>query len=112
METMKLNIKRDNSMTGGAMPYRIIVDGKEEAKLTFGKSLSLEIPQEQTTLKVSMVGNTMTFHKIEKEIVIFPQYCKTNIVNCSITTKINWLGYLTLGLLQAMGRTEINVEYC
>lgn len=99
-------------MTGCAMPYRIIVNGKEEAKLTIGKSLSLEIPKEQTTLKVSMVGNALTFHKIEKEIVIFPQYCKTNIVNCSITTKINWLGYLTLGLFQAMGRTEINVEYC
>lgn len=112
METIKLNIKRDNSMIGGAMPYRIIVDGKEEAKLTIGKSFSLEILKKQVTLKVSMVGNAMTFHKIEKEIVVFPQYCKTNIVNCAITTKLNWLGVLTLGLFQALGRVEINVEYC
>lgn len=111
METIKLNIKRDNSMTGCAMPYRIIINGTEKAKLTIGKSLSLEIPKEQTTLKVSMVGNAITFHKIGKEIVIFPQYCKTNIINCSISTKINWLGTLTMGLLQAHGRTEINVDY-
>lgn len=112
METIKLNIKRDNSMTGAAMPYRIIVNGKEEVKLTIGKNISLEIPKEQIVLKVSMVGNAMTFHKIRKEIVIFPQYCKTNIVNCTITTKLNWFGMLTMGLFQAVGRTEINVEYC
>lgn len=99
-------------MTGSAMPYRIIVNGTEKAKLTIGKSISLEIPKEQMTLKVSMVGNAMTFHKMEKEIVVFPQYCKTNIINCSITTKLNWLSLLTLGLFQAMGKTEINVEYC
>lgn len=112
METIKLNIKRDNSMTGAAMPYRIIVNGKEEAKLTIGKNLSLEIPKEQIALKVSMVGNAMTFHRIGKEIVIFPQYCKTNIINCIITTKLNWFGMLTMGLFQAVGKTEISVEYC
>lgn len=112
METIKLNLKRDHSMTGGAMPYRIIVNGEEVAKLTIGKSFSLEIPKEQTTLKVSMVGNAMTFHKMEKEIVVFPQYCKTDVINCSITTKLNWIGFMTMGLLQAMGRTEISVEYC
>lgn len=111
METIKLNIKRDNSITGCAMPYRIFINGTEKAKLTFGKSLSLEIPNELTTLKVSMVGNLITFHKMEKEVVIFPRYCKTDIINCSISTKINWLGTLTMGLLQAHGRTEVNVEY-
>lgn len=112
METIKLDIKRDNSMTGAAMPYRIIVNGKEEAKVTIGKSLSLDIPKEQTKLKVSMVGNAMTFHKVEKEIVIFPQHCKTNTVNCLITTKLNWFGMLTLGLFQGVGRIEVKVEYC
>lgn len=94
------------------MPYHMIVNGQKIAKLVIGKSLSLEIPKEQATLKVSMVGNAVTIHKIEKEIVLFPQYCKTNIINCSVTTKLNWLGALTLGMFQAVGRAEINVEYC
>lgn len=112
MEIIKLNIKRDNSMTGATMPYRIIVNGKDEAKLTVGKNISLEMPKERIVLKLSMVGNTMTFHKIGKEIVISPQFCKTNIINCTITTKLNWFGMLTMGLFQAVGRIEINVEYC
>ena len=111
METIKLNIKRDKSMAGVAMPYRIIVNGKEITKLAIGKNYSIEIPNVQTTLKVSMVGNSMAFHKIEKVIVLFPQYCKTGIINCNITTKFNWLGFCTFGLLQAVGRTTLDVNY-
>ena len=111
MDTTKLDISRDKALVGAAMPYRIIVNGTEVGKIKIGNSMSFELPNTQSTLKVSMVGNSLTFHKIEKEVVIFPQYCKTGIINCRINTKFNWLGYLTLGLLQAIGRTELEIEY-
>lgn len=112
METIKLNISRDKAFVGAAMPYRIIINGTEVGKLKIGGSMSYELQNSQSTLKVSMVGNSLTFHNIEKEAVLFPQYCKAGDINCKIRTKFNWLGYLTLGLLQAVGRTELDIEYC
>ena len=112
MNTIKLNISRDKAFVGGAMPYRIIINGTEKGKIRTGKNMLFELPDTQSTLKISMIGNSLTFHNIEKEVVLFPQYCKTGVINCKIRTKFNWLGYLTLGLLQAIGRTELNIEYC
>ena len=112
MDTIKLNISRDKAFVGAAMPYRISINGEEMGKVSVGKSVSYELPSIQSTLKVSMVGNSISFHKIEKEIVVFPQYCTTGNVNCKIITKLNWLGLLTLGILQAIGKMEIEIEYC
>lgn len=112
MNTIKLNISRDKAFVGAAMPYRVIINGTEVGKIKIGGSMSCDIPNTQSTLKISMVGNSMTFHNIEKEVVLFPQYCKSGVINCKIVTKFNWLGYLTLGLLQAIGRTELDIEYC
>lgn len=111
MDCIKLNIYRDKSLIGAGMPYRIFVNGVEKGKIGIGKSISIDIPNIQSTLKVSMVGNSLSFHNIEKEVVIFPQYCKNGIVKCRIKTKFNWIGYLTCGLLQAIGRTELEMEY-
>ena len=112
MNNIKLIISRDKSFVGAAMPYRIIINGKELCKIKIGDTKSFELPNSQMTMKVSMVGNSMTFHSIEKEVVLFPQYCKTGVVNCKIKTKTNWFGFFTLGLLQAIGRTVLDVEYC
>lgn len=111
MEKIKLNIIRDKSFVGAAMPYRITINGIEVAKLAIGKSFSCEIQNAPSTLKVAMVGNSLTFHKIEKEIVLFPEYSNLGIINCRITTKFSWMGFLTLGLFQAVGKIEINVEH-
>lgn len=111
MNNIKLNVSRDKAFVGAAMPYRIIVNGEEIGKMKVGSSMSYEIPNVQSTLKVSMVGNSLTFHKVEKEVVLFPQYCKTGIIECWIRTKFNWLGFLTLGLFQAMGRTDLEIAY-
>ena len=109
---IKLNISRDKAFAGAAMPYRIIINGKELNTIKNGGSLSFELPSIQSTLKVSMIGNSMTFHNIEKEVVLFPQYCKTGVINCKIKTKFNWLGSLTFGLFQAVGRMDLDIEYC
>lgn len=111
MKTIKLNIRRDKAFVGAAMPYRIVINGTEVGKMKIGSSMFYELPNTRSTLKVSMVGNSLTFHKIEKEIVLFPQYCKTGVIRCKIKTKFNWLGYLTLGLLQAVGKVELEIEY-
>ena len=65
MKTVTLNIKREKAMVGAAMPYRIIFDGKELGKITIGKEISCEISNSQSTLEVSMVGNSLTIHKIK-----------------------------------------------
>ena len=106
-----LNIERTKSFVGAAMPYRIYVNGTEQGKLMIGNRLSVEIPDSNTVLKVSMGGNISTFHKMEKEIVIFPEHCRGGIINCTISTKLNWIGLLTMGIFQAVGRLDINVKY-
>lgn len=111
MDRIKLNISRDKSFVGAAMPYRIFINREEKDKLKLGKSISFDLQNTQSTLKVSMAGKSFMFHKIEKEVVLFPQHCKTGIINCKIKTKLNWLGFMTLGLLQAVGRTELEIEY-
>lgn len=112
MNKITLNITRDKALVGAVMPYRVVISGTEFGQLKKGKSMSCEFPNAQTSLRVSMVGNSLTFHKIEKEVALFPQYCKTGVINCYIKTKFNWIGYLTFGLLQAVGRMELEIEYC
>lgn len=106
-----LNISRQTNYVGAAAPYRIYIDGVEVTTIKIGDSVSLKIPHKQTALKVSMVGNAMSYHKIEKEIVIFPEYCKTDTINCVISTKTNWFGVLTGGLFSAVGKVNIDVQY-
>ena len=65
-----LNIERTKSFVGAAMPYRICVNGTEQGKLMIGNRLSVEIPDSNTVLKVSMVGNDLTFHKMEGVVSI------------------------------------------
>lgn len=112
MGNLKLHIYRDKALVGAAMPYRIIINGVETGKLHIGKDMILELPNTPSTLKVSMAGNSFTFHKIEKAVVLHSQYCKNGIINCRINTKLNWLGFFTLGLLQAVGRVELQIDYC
>lgn len=112
MKNLKLHIYRDKALVGAAMYYRVIINEVETGKLRIGKDMTLEIPNTQSTLKVSMVGNSFTFHKIEKSVVLYPQYCINGMINCKINTKLNWLGFLTLGLLQAIGRVELQIDYC
>lgn len=111
MEKITLNISRDKSYVGAAVPYRIFINGQEVTRLFVGKSFTTEIVNEPTVLKISMVGNALSIHKIEKEVTLLPNYCKTNVIDCHIRTKAKWLGILTSGLLQAPGEAEIDVEY-
>lgn len=112
MDFINLNIHRETALFACAMPYHIKINGEEKCKLSMGNSITLKIRNAQSTFKVSMAGNAINFHKIQKEIVLYPEYCKTGIINCNIRTKINWLGYLTMGIFQAMGRIELDIEYC
>ena len=108
---LTLNITRQKNYVGAAMPYRIYIDGVEVATIKIGGRISLIIPNKQIMLKFSMVGNAMAFHKIEKEIIIFPEYCKTDTINCVISTKTDWIGILTGGLFKASGKADIDVQY-
>lgn len=111
METIQLNITREKSFVGVAMPYRIIINGEEVGKVRSGGTLSVEIPNVNSTLEVSVVGNAMTFHPVKAYENLVPQYCKKGIINCVIKTKANVLGVLTSGIFQAVGRLELYVNY-
>lgn len=111
MNTIKLFITRDKSFVASAMPYRIYINNREVATIRIGKSITLDLPATPATLKVAMVGNAMTFHRIEKEVALFPQNCDSGVIECLITTKPNWLGILSLGLFQSVGRTELLISY-
>lgn len=111
MKTYTLNVKRNKSLVGAAMPYRVFVNGELQGNLMVGDSLSINISDSHLVLKVSMAGNAMMFHKIEKEIVIFPEYSGKQLINCEISTSLNWIGALTMGLFQAIGKLKIGVEY-
>ena len=112
MKTITLNVSRDKSFVGMGMSYRVFIDNREVSKLKIGKTFSCKLPSEQFVLRVSLVGNALSLHKIQKEVVIFPQYCESGTINCKVRTKFSLLGMLTMGLIQAMGRAEIEVSYC
>lgn len=111
MRKIQLNISRDKSVVAAGMPYRVYINGNEVTRLLLGQSFSTEINDEPTRLKVSLVGNALSIHKIEKEINLIPSNSKAGFINCQITTKPKPSGIFTMGLLQAPGEAEINVEY-
>ena len=105
-----LYIKRNSAFVGSAMPYRIIINGKEVTQLTNGNDFQIQLPKRETIdLKIHMVGNAITLHKIKKEVIIYPDNYDTKKINCIITSKLNALVTLSGGLLGAVGRLELNI---
>ena len=49
--------------------------------------------------------------KVEKKVTLHLDRCKSDIMTCTISTKINWLGFFSLGLLQPSCMPEIKIEY-
>ena len=108
---IKLYITRDKSILGSAIPYRVFIDDVEKCKLAFGQTTSFDIQPRQTVLKVEMVGSSFITKKVEKKVTLHPDRCKSDIMTCTISTKINWLGFFSLGLLQPSCMPEIKIEY-
>ena len=108
---IKLYITRSKSILGAAIPYRVFIDNVEKCKLAFGQTTSFDIQPRQTVLKVEMVGSSFITKKVEKKVTLHPDRCKSDIMTCTISTKINWLGFFSLGLLQPSCMPEIKIEY-
>lgn len=108
---IKLYITRDKSILGAAIPYRIFIDNVEECKLAFGQTASFDIQFRQTTLKVEMVGSSFITKKVEKKVTLHPDRCKSGVIACMISTKINRLGLFSLGLFLPSCIPEIKIEY-
>lgn len=111
MDQITLNVKRERSFVGGAMTYLVKVDDREVGKLRIGQDLSLTIPKHPVTLKVWMIGNGFTFHKLEKSVVLHPEKCQRGIITCTIETKSDTLGVISMGLLKPVGNINIEVDY-
>lgn len=111
MNTITLRVHRKKAFTGMAMPYAIKIDGVKKGTVKNGESMEIEIPNHNCVLMIDMVGNSMNLHKIRKEVVLFPEHCTTGVIECEVDTKYNWLGALTLGLLHAVGKLTLNINY-
>lgn len=107
-QTISFRIKREKSFIGCAMPFRIIIDGKEVTKLSNGGEYSMQLPNKDFMLKVYMCGNAITIHKVEAETLICPSQYNGKI-NCTISVKPKLLGILSMGLLSAPGTLEFNM---
>lgn len=111
MKSITLRVHRKKAFTTMAMPYAIKIDGEKKGTVKNGESVEIEIPNHNCVLMIDMVGNSMTLHKIRKELVLFPEHCTSGIIDCEIDTSYNWLGGLTFGLLQATGKMTLNINY-
>ncbi len=111
MDTITLRVHRKKAFTGMAMSYAIKIDGVKKGSLKNGESMEMVLPNQKCVLMVDMAGNSMTLHKLRKEVVVFPEYCSTGVIECEIDTKFNWFGGLTYGLLQAVGKISLNINY-
>ncbi|MBP9993663.1 MAG: hypothetical protein KBT67_01800 [bacterium] len=111
MNTITLRVHRKKAFTGMAMPYAIKIDGVKKGTVRNGGSMEIEIPNHNCVLMIDMVGNFLNLHKIREEVVLFPEHCTTGVIECEVETKYNPLGGLTLGLLQAVGKLSLNINY-
>lgn len=111
MNTITLRVKRKKAFTGMAMPYAIKIDGVKKGTVKNGESMEIEIPNHNCVLLIDMVGNSMALYKVKKEVVLFPEYCASGIIECEVNTNSNWLGPLTLGLFQTIGKIALNINY-
>ncbi len=111
METINLQITRKKSFVGCAMSYKILIDGVEKCRLRNGETTTLTIPKQQCVLGMSMVGNSLNFHKISREIVLFPSNSKTGTSKCEIVTSPKWTGIFTCGLFAPVGTVDLRITY-
>lgn len=106
-----LLIKRRKAYVASLVKYRIIINGKELCQLKDGGLFQTKVSANPTSLRVSVWGNSLAVHKMEKEILLWPQYCERGQINCVIKTKTNWIGLITIGLLAPQGNIDIGVDY-
>lgn len=110
MENIILTISRKNSLWGAAVPIYIRIRN-DKYELFNGKSISVEIPNQQTIIQMSLWGNAINIHKTQKETVIFPNCCKEGKIICRVSLKPNYLGVMTGGLLRSTGSILCDIEY-
>ena len=77
MNTVKLNISRDKAFVGAIMPYCISINGEKQEKLKLGKSVSYDLPNNQSTLSVSIPGSSFGFIRQKKKLFYFLSIVKT-----------------------------------
>lgn len=111
-DLIKVHFVRKKTWMAHAMKFRIIIDGNNVAEIKAGKEMTIDIPfQKIVPIKLSMKGNVWNIHKIEKEMVLFPEFCTNKTIECLVNTKTNWLGFISMGLLQAVCNIEVDLIY-
>lgn len=106
-----IRIHRKKGVYGFGTPLCVKFGNEPEFKLFVGQEKSLAMPNVPTSLVVGMYGNAIQFHKVKSENVVFPEYQKSKTIVCEVTIKPNWVGCLTMGLLQPVSKIQVDINY-
>lgn len=99
METIQLKIKKVGSWMSRKIPYVICFRNEEIGNMYVKEEDVFTIPKAYGVIKLREVGSKIAFHPVEKEIVLFPEnISESNMVECQVEAKINWMGVLTYGI--------------
>lgn len=106
-----IRIHRKKGFYGFGTPLCVKFGAEPEFKLFVGQDKTLTMSNVPTPLSVGMYGNALQFHKVKSEKVVFPEYQKSETIVCEISIKPNWVGCLTLGLLQPVSKIQVDINY-
>lgn len=106
-----IRIKRAKGVYCFAIPIKVKYGNNQEFKLNNGQEIILPLSEKRAVLTVELYGNSFQFHRVTSRKVIFPEFQKSEMMDCVISVKPNWIGTLSLGLLQATATITISIKY-
>lgn len=104
-------IWRKTTLVNMVVPYTVLINNIKIKKIRNNQTIEIEVPNEQFVIRLSPYGNSLQFHKMDTERVVFPSYSKKDYPACEILTKPNLLGMITLGILQPVVTIHLNILY-
>lgn len=113
MDTIKLSISCAGSLLSRGNRYIIYFNDMKLDPISKITGMDYIIAKKQGVLRITEFGSNVSFHKITKDIVLFPEYIQNteDRIECVVTATTNWLGVLTFGMLAPLRRLTIEVKY-
>lgn len=106
---LKIHIKKQ--IYGIITPLYIKIGNNDEYKFSKGQTRTYIVDESPIPIHIRMFGNAIQFHKIISESVIFPSFQKSAEIECEVSITPNWIGGLSLGLLQPVSKIKVEIKY-
>lgn len=107
----KIRIHRKKKFYSSGTPLCVKFGDEQEFKLFIGQEKILSVPDKPVPLSIGMFGNALQLHKVRNESVVFPDYQKSDIIDCELNVIPNWVGAITFGLLGPVSKIVVNTNY-